>query len=232
VSRTVGLLLVVQMVLLILPFALLHPIASGPQSFLANAAPASGQITTAVFLFFVNSAVTIGLALALFPVVAERSRRMALALFAASVVWFVMQSIDNAHILSLLSLSRQFVEGGAANADLQQAVGAAAYATRRWIHYNELLVIDCWMFLLYATMYRFAFVPRMLAAFGLLTVALHFIGIPLLGFLGYPIITPLGVAMAVSQLALAAWLLVKGFANNEAVEDRNLFDNFAAERPA
>ena len=57
--------------------------------------------------------------------------------------------------------------------------------TRKWVHFTELLVIDCWIFLLYSVLFRFALVPRALAAFGLLTVMLHFTGIPLPGFLGY-----------------------------------------------
>ena len=217
-GRVVGGLLVWHLVGEILPFVLLAPIAGG-YAFLANGAPAGTQVTIAVFLLFLNSAVTIGISLALFPAIAERSQRMALVLLAAGVVWFVMQAVDNAHILSLLSLSRQFVEGGAANADVQRAVGFAAYSTRRWVHFSELFVIDCWMFLLYAAMYRFAFVPHYLAAFGLLTVVLHFIGMPLLAFLGYSIITAMGVPMALSQIALAGWLLARGLPTNRGCSD-------------
>jgi hypothetical protein len=215
VSRVVGGLLILQMMLLILPFVLLHPITAGSQAFLANAAPASGQITAAVFLLFFNSAVTIGISIALFPIVSKRSERMALWLLAASIVWFALQAVDNAHILSIVALSQRFVDGGSANADLYQAMGATLGGTRRWVHYSELLVIDCWMFSLYAVLYRFAFVPRLLSAFALLTVVLHFAGIPLLAFLGYGIITPMGVPLAASQLAIASWLLVKGLADGD-----------------
>jgi protein-S-isoprenylcysteine O-methyltransferase Ste14 len=54
-------------------------------------------------------------------------------------------------------------------------------------------------------------VPRALAAFGLITVLLHFTGIPLPGFWGYSIVTLMGVPMAFSHIALAIWLMVKGF---------------------
>lgn len=79
------------------------------------------------------------------------------------------------------------------------------------MHFTELLVIDCWIFLLYSILYRFAVVPRALAVFGLLTVMLHFTAIPLRGFLGYSLVTPLGVPMGLSHLALALWMIARGF---------------------
>ena len=80
------------------------------------------------------------------------------------------------------------------------------------MHFTELLVIDGWIFLLYSVLYRFALVPRTLAAFGLLTVMLHFTGIPLPGFVGYSIVTLMGVPMGLSHLALALWMMARGFA--------------------
>jgi hypothetical protein len=110
----------------------------------------------------------------------------------------------------MLSLSRQYAQAGGPD-DLFQALAAMLGSTRRWAHFTELLVIDCWILLLYSVLYRFALVPRALAAFGLLTVILHFVGIPLPGFLGYSIVTLMGVPMAFSHIALALWLTTRGF---------------------
>ena len=73
-------------------------------------------------------------------------------------------------------------------------------------------MIDAWIFLLYILLYRFAIVPRVLAAFGLITVMLHFTGITLPLFLGYRSVTLMGATMALSHVAVALWLLAKGFA--------------------
>jgi len=40
---------------------------------------------------------------------------------------------------------------------------------------------------------------------------LHFTGIPLRGFLGYSLVTLMGVPMALSHITLAIWLVAKGF---------------------
>jgi hypothetical protein len=209
-GRLIGMLLLVQLAGLILPFVLLHPIATGARDYLANAAAASLQIKLAVFLLFANCALTIGITIAAWPVFRQHSEAMALWLLAASVLMFALQAVDNAHILSMVSLSRQYAEAGGPE-ELFQTLAAVVGSTRRWVHFTELLLIDCWIFLLYSILFRFALVPRALAAFGLLTVILHFTGIPLRGFMGYTLVTPMGVPMALSHLSLALWLMLKGF---------------------
>jgi hypothetical protein len=111
--------------------------------------------------------------------------------------------------MSMLSLSQQYTQAGGPD-ELFQRLTAAVGSTRKWAHYSELLVIDRWIFLLYCILYRFRLVPRALAVFGLITIMLHFTVIPLLGFLGYSIMTVLGVPMALSHIALALWLMAKG----------------------
>ena len=210
VGRFIGILLVLQLSGLIVPFVLLHPLTTGPRDFLANAAGASLQIRVAVFFLFANCALTIGITVAAWPVFRQHSEAMALWLLAASVIMFALQAVDNVHILSMLSLSQQYAQAGGPN-ELFQTLAAMVGSTRRWVHFTELLVIDSWIFLLYSVLYRFALVPRALAAFGLLTVMLHFTGIPLPAFLGYSIVTLMGVTMGLSHPALALWLMVRGF---------------------
>jgi hypothetical protein len=209
-GRIIGILLLIQIAGLIVPFVLLHPLTTGPAGFLANAAGASFQITVAVFLLFANCALTIGIAIAALPVFRQYNEAMALWFVVLSVIMFLLQAVDNVHVLSMLSLSQQYSQAGGP-VELFQTLAAVVGSTRRWAHYTELLVIDCWIFLLYSVLYRFALVPRALAAFGLITVMLHFTGIPLPGFLGYSIVTLIGVPMAFSHIALAIWLMVKGF---------------------
>jgi hypothetical protein len=211
VGRLIGVLLLIQLAGLIVPFVLLHPLMTGSRDYLANAAGASFQIKVAVFLLFANCALTIGITIAAWPVFRQHSEALALWLLVASILMLAMQAVDNAHILSMVSLSQQYAQAGGQD-ELFQTLAAMAGSTRKWVHFTELLVIDCWMFLLYVILYRSALAPRALAAFGLLTVLLHFTGIPLRGFLGYSLVTPMGMPMGLSEIALALWLMAKGFA--------------------
>jgi uncharacterized protein DUF4386 len=209
-GRGVGLLLLIQLAGLIVPFVLLHPLTRGTQNYLAHAVESAVQIRVAVFLLLANCALTIGISIAVFRVFCQHSESAALWLLAVSVIMFLLQAVDNVHVLSMLSLSQQYSHAGGEDA-LPQALAAVVGSTRRWAHLTELLVIDCWLFSLYGILYRLALVPRALAGFGLFTVLLHCAGIPLRGLLGYAVVMPMGVAMGVSQIALAIWLLAKGF---------------------
>src|SRR6266511_749248 len=177
-GRIIGMLLSIQLAGLIVPFVLLHPLTSGSRDFLENAARASVQIRVAVFLLLVNCALTIGIAIAALPVFRRHSEALALWLVAAAVIMFSLQAVDNAHILSMVSLSQQYAQAGGPD-ELFQTLAAAVGSSRKWTHFSELLVIDCWIFLLYISLYRSALVPRALAIFGLITVIVHFAAIPL-----------------------------------------------------
>lgn len=209
-GRIIGMLLFFQLAGLIVPFVLLLPLTTGPQSFLANAAGSSLQIKVAVFLLFANCALTIGITIAASRVFRQYSEAMTLWLLAVSVIMFVLQAVDNVHVLSMLSLSQQYAQAGGPDESFQ-TLAAVVGSTRSWAHTTELLAIDWWIFLLYSVLYRFAVVPRALAAFGLITVVLHVTGIPLRRFLGYDPVALMGVPMALSHITLAIWLVAKGF---------------------
>ena len=210
VGRIIGLLLLVQLAGLTVPFILMLPLTRGTSEFLVNAPGISFQIKVAVFLLFANCALTIGISIAAFPIFRQYSHSLALLLVAASVILFSLQAVDNAHLMSMLSLSRQYAQAGGPE-ELFQALAAVVGSTRRWGHYTELLAIDGWIFVFYSLLYRFALVPRALAAFGLITVMLHFTGITLPLFLGYRSVTLMGATIALSHIALALWLMAKGF---------------------
>ena len=209
VSRIIGALLVVQLAGLIVPFVMLDPVMRGDQYYLANAAGSPLQIKAALLLLLANCALTVCISLAAWPVFRQYSGAGALLLVAAGVVMFALQAVDNAHLMSMLSLSRQYAQAGGPGEPFQ-TLAAVVGTTRRWTHYHVLLVIDSWLFALYVLLYRFSMVPRILAGFGLLTVSLHFAAIPLPMFLGYRGVTPLGVPMALSHIALAVWLIARG----------------------
>jgi len=81
---------------------------------------------------------------------------------------------------------------------------------------SSILAINCWLFLLYSALFRFTLVPPAVAAFGLITVLLHFTGIPLRSFLGLGPVAEMGMPVALSHLTLATWLVVKGFGEGPA----------------
>jgi hypothetical protein len=79
-------------------------------------------------------------------------------------------------------------------------------------------VADSTLFVLYAVLCRFALIPRALAAFGLAAVLLQLtaVAMPLFGHgVVFPLLAPLGV----SQLALALWLIIRGFGSQTSMRN-------------
>jgi hypothetical protein len=172
-------------------------------------------VKVAVGLLFLNCALTIAIAAMLWPVLRRSSEAAAVLLLAGSVIMFSLQAVDNAHLLSMLSLSQQYANDPG-RGELLQAMAATVRSTRRWVHYSELFSIEVWIGLLYAVLLRFTLVPRVLAIAGLATAILHFGGVVVPFYLGYSSVMPLGMPMGLSHLALAGWLVTKGFRETPA----------------
>ena len=212
VGRTVGVLLLLHLAAgLMVPFMMLHALVS-PPGFLATAAAIPNQVRSAVFLLFFGSALAIGIASAAWPVFRRYSSATALWLLALAIASFTLQAVDNAHLLSMLSLSQQYSDAGSAKTELFQSLALVVGAARKWSHYSFLLVIGSWIFLLYSLLFRFRLVPRWLAVFGVVGAVGQIAGVTLRGLWGFPPETRLAMPLAPAYICLAVWLIIKGFA--------------------
>ena len=211
-GRTVGVLLLLQLALaLMVPFILLRPLTVGSPGFLTTAAENSFQIRSAVLIFFAGGALTISLGVTMFPVLRRYSNAWALWFLVICAVSFTLDAVHNATVMSMLSLSQQYVEGGAADLEPYKVVGAAVASARRWAHYSQLVAIGGWIFVFYSSLFRFALIPRALAALGLVGILLQFIGVTLLMYLGYSTVGQMAMPLLPIQITTAVWLMVKGF---------------------
>ena len=136
---------------------------------------------------------------------------MSLWLFALAVASFTLQAVDKAHILSMLSLSQQYAEAGAAKSESFQALALVVGAARKWSHYSFLLTIGCWILLLFTLLFRFRLVPRWLSALGIVGAVMQIGGVSVRGLLGLSPETRLAMPLAPIYVLLAVWLMVRGF---------------------
>lgn len=214
VGRIIGMLLLVQLATgLLVPYLLLFPLTTPPAGFLDAAAGMSALVRLNVLLLFVGGAVSVAIAVAVWPAVRERSYRLGIWLVALAVVNFTLQIIENSHWLTMLSVSQAYAEAGAAEAERFQLLGMVVRSAFKWAHYSHILIVVGWLFTLYWLLFRCAMVPRALAALGMITSVLQFIGITLPTFAGYRMPFPelFGMPLGVTNLALAVWLMAKGF---------------------
>jgi hypothetical protein len=212
VGRTVGILLLLQLIAaLTLPFILAKPITVGSPDFLAAGSAHSFQIRSAVLLSFVGSALTVYLGITAIKVFRIYSKSTAL-LFV--IVCALSCIIDLAHagtIMSMLSLSSEFVASGTANSEEYKIIGTAVASARRSAHIIQLLAIGAWIFVFYISLFRFKLIPRVLASLGVIGIILQFLGVTVMMFLGNRPIGEMAMPLLPIQIIVGVWLIIKGF---------------------
>lgn len=210
-GRKIGALLLAQMIVApIMNFVLLEPVFSAP-GFLEKAAVYSVQVSVAALLGLVLGALSLGIAIAAFPVVRPLNRTLALWLLALAVASFSLTAVESTTVMSLLSLSQAYAKADSADSELFQALRVVVASARNWAHYIGLIVAGSMVFVLYAVLCRFTLVPRALAAFGMAAALLQIAAVTMPLF-GHRIVFLMLLPLGLSHLALAAWLVAKGFA--------------------
>jgi Domain of unknown function (DUF4386) len=212
-GRIIGILLIVHLLTgLLTPYIMLRPLTS-PFTFAANAAGKEFLVRSAVMMLFVGGAVTIAIAITSLPFVRQYSLAMATWLFALAVTNFCLQCVENATWMSLFTFSRDYASASATDVGMYTVVGAAVRSAWKWVHYTHLLVMVSWMLMLFVALWRTRLAPRVLGVLGLITTLMQITGITLPQFLVYPSPVPMlmGMPLGFVYLALALWLIVKGF---------------------
>jgi hypothetical protein len=218
IGRSVGILILFQLAAaLTLPFILSKPITFASPTFLTAVAANSFQIRSAVFLSFIGSALTVYLGITAFQVFRLYSKSTALLFLVVCSVSCTLDIVQGGTIMSMLSISNQFVASKNATSEVYEVVAAAVSSARRSAHIMQLLGIGAWMFVFYISLFRFKLIPRMLAVIGLVGITLQFIGVTLMMLLGHHTIGEMAMPLLPIQIAVAVWLIIKGF-NDPAVK--------------
>lgn len=212
-ARTIGLLLLLQMVLgPVINFGLLPPAISAPPGFLQNAAQHAGEVRLATLLMLIASASSVGMAIAFASILPVARRELGLWFLVLSVVGLALSGLEVAALRAMLALSGEFVRSGvAANAEAFEPLIATLRSVRHTAHYTDLLLASCGLLAFYAALLRLRLVPPLLASAGVVAAAVVVgaVVVPLMGgYITMALLIPLGLC----QFGLAGWLLARGFA--------------------
>ncbi len=204
-------------------FVLLGAAITGPPGFLTNAAANPTRMSLAALLMIAAGALSIGVTTTAWPIFRRHSPRMALWFVGLSIAAFALAAVESAAVMSMLSLSQEYVKASEADARLFEVVGTAVRYARYWAHYTHLIVGSGLVFMLYITLYRFALVPRLLAGIGAAAVLLQLSGL-ILPFFGNRVNFLLLAPMGICHLILAVWLIAKGLDDRPEDEGRTTND--------
>jgi Domain of unknown function (DUF4386) len=210
-SRWLAALLLVQLVVgPIANFTLVGDTFDGPGGFLVNAAQHAEAIGLAALLSLGLAVASAAIAVVLWPVVRPRSERLALWLAILAAAGIALAGLENAQLMSLVTLSQAYAAAAPPDEALYQALRGVVGSYRNWAHVIQLLAMGALLLATYGALYRLRLVPALLAGFGMLAASSQMIAVakPLFGgWVVFPMLLPLGLA----NLALVVWLLWKGF---------------------
>ena len=198
-------------------FALVDSV-TGEDDLLAGVSTGRTTLMVGAFLMLLTTAVDIGKAVLVYPLVARRNRKVALTYLAAMVFEVTMMAVGSLLLLSLVPMAEQ-VQAGDLGADLAGSLGALAVDGNDIAYQIAQAGLAFGAFFLCVLLYRTALVPRWLAAWGAVGYVIHFAGASA-ELLGSPVSMFLLIPGGLFELTFGVWLLAKGLGTCDRTPER------------
>jgi Domain of unknown function (DUF4386) len=169
-------------------------------------------ITGALFLF-VNMAAIVGIAAMLFPVMRPHGEGLALWYVGFRILEAAAFVVGAVSVLSLISVSEASIVAAGPSAPVYEGIRSMALAANSWAGKLATVAFISGAIVLYTLLYRSRLVPRFIAVWGLVAVALLIVANLLAVDVtaGFQPAALLFAPIALNELFLAGWLIVRGF---------------------
>ena len=214
-ARLVGALFLIAMVASLLGgVGFIEPVLSAP-GYLASASENETQVMIGVLLELLNAIAVLGIGVLMFPIFRPHNESIATGYLGRRIIESVFCSFIVISPLSLIALGRDYVNAGAVDASLIQALGALSIAGRESVA-NLLIPVFLGLgaLLFYGLLYKTRLLPRCISIWG-------FIGAVLMLALNMLITFNLDIDMSIgmlfvlpiitNEIFLGIWLVAKGF---------------------
>ena len=178
--------------------------------YLVNVAANENQVLKGMLVQSIWALTCVGIPVVIFPILKKHNEALALGFFSLRLIEGVFVFLAIVFQLSILTLSNEFVTG-VLDASYYQASGILLHAARDWAFWvGPSIAFALSALILNYTLYQSKFVPRWLSGWGLVG-ALVYIPAELLAFFGLNQFMVLAAPIALQEMALAVWLIAKGF---------------------
>ena len=168
------------------------------------------------FFQFLMVPAYVGFALSLYPILRRYSQSLSLGFVGFSIIAGAFHLVGVIILLLFPPLNQEFVGAGAPDSSYFQTLGGLLRVGRDLVnHVAMILALSIGNLMLYYTFYRSKLIPRWLSGWGLIGVTLTISASLLLMFRLIGVVTPtyitLNLPLALQEMVLAVWLIVKGF---------------------
>jgi hypothetical protein len=161
---------------------------------------------------------SVGIAIALYPVLQRRGASLALGSLVFRTIEAVMYTVGAVTLLSLLTVGQLFARAASADRASVQAIGDALMGLYQESVLAGVFAFAVGAFMYYYVFYRSQLIPRWLSGWGIAGVLLMLGASLAAQFSGNPVTSYviLILPIAVQEMVLAVWLIAKGFSPSAA----------------
>ena len=211
----VGVLFIIATAATMLSLVGTEPILDAPD-YLINVSANENQVIIGALFMLIDAVAVSGIAIIMYPILKKYNEVLALGYIGARVVECVLFIIYVIILLSLLTLSQEFVKAGAPDVSYFQTGGTLLLAASDWAFSLGLgLIFTLSALILNYSLYQSKLIPRWLSGWGLVGATLVF-ALTLLEFFSINLTEILNFPIALQEMVFAVWLIFKGF-NSSAI---------------
>jgi len=214
-----GVLFIIATVASLLSLPFIAPIKAS--NYLIDVSANGNQVIIGALFLFIAAAASASIAISLYPILKKYNEGLALGAVGFRIIEGMLGIVGVICLLLLTTLSQEFVKAGAPDSSYFQTSGVLIVAVRDWMgNVAGLLAFGLGALMYYYIFFQTKLVPRWLSGWGLIGIILIIVTSMLVMFrvIG-PMSTTqivLAVPIAVQEMVLAVWLIVKGF-NSSAI---------------
>jgi hypothetical protein len=202
-----------------------QPFLSAPD-YLTKISANEPIVLGAAFLVFIMGWACAGIGISMYPILRKHNEGVALGAAGFRIIEGVFHCIGAVLILLLVTLSRELIKVGPAALAQSQSLGTLLAEGRTWV--GDVAAVPSWCigaYLYYALFYRTRLVPRWLSVWGLAGLTLTVASSILVLFRQMPSQSPaqmlMSLPIALQEMVLAVWLIVRGFNPSAATTPRS-----------
>ena len=211
---TVGVLFIVATVLNVLGKNIYQPILDAPD-YLINISANENEVIIGGLLVLFSAFASASIAIWLYPILKKHHEALALGSVGFRVMEGMLYIVGVVGLLSLLTLSQEYVKAGASNASLYQVSGTVLLAIKTWAGQLGVIAFTLGAMMYYYVFYQSKLIPRWLSVWGFIGASLS-LAAALLTIFGLlvpfsTVFILLQLPIGLQEMVLAVWLIVKGF---------------------
>ncbi|MHA2253733.1 MAG: DUF4386 domain-containing protein [Candidatus Kariarchaeaceae archaeon] len=218
IPKIVGLLFITATVAYSIGILILDPILTS-SDYLTKVSEDENQVILGSFLVLIDAVAVAGIGIVIYPILKKHNETIALVYAGARIVECVLFIVNVIAILTLLTLSQEFIAAGAPNDPYYQTLGTILLEAGDWAFLLGFgLAFTISAVILNLTLYETKLVPRWISVWGLVgALSLWVYYLLQLFDVNQSIVDILFLPIAVEEMVFAVWLIVKGV-NVSAIE--------------